>query len=71
LSTADEVLAVLKSDSGKDMDKKKEIEILLGKIDSEFFTDLMTISNNVIFKFRLPIIHLIIIKMIKIDMKKN
>ena len=49
MSTADEVLAVLKSDSGKDLDKN--IEVLLGKMDSEFFTDLMTIANNVPLNF--------------------
>jgi hypothetical protein len=47
LSTADEILAVLKSDSGKDLEKKKEIEVLIGKIEADFFTDLLTIANNV------------------------
>lgn len=47
MSTADEILAVLKSDSGKDLEKKKEIEVLIGKIEADFFTDLLTIANNI------------------------
>jgi hypothetical protein len=47
LSTADEVLAVLKAENIIDFDKKLEVEALIGKVDQEFFTDLLTISNNV------------------------
>jgi len=47
LSTADEVLAVLKAENIKDFDKKTDIEALIGKVDQEYFTDLLTISNNV------------------------
>ena len=71
MSTADEVLAVLKSDTGKDLDKKKDLEVLVGKMDSEFFTDLMTIANNVPSSFRLRIIHLIRRSTTPIVMKKN
>ena len=71
MSTADEVLAVLKSESGKDLDKKKDLEVLVGRMDSEFFTDLMTIANNVVSLFRLRIIHLIRSQTTMIVMKKN
>jgi hypothetical protein len=33
LSTADEILAVLKSENMKDSDKKTDIEAIIGKID--------------------------------------
>lgn len=38
---------MLKSENMKDIDKKTDIEAIIGKIDLEFFTDLLTIVSNV------------------------
>ena len=38
---------MLKAENIKDFDKKTDIEALIGKVDQEYFTDLLTISNNV------------------------
>ena len=41
------MLAVLKGENSKDLDKKREVEVLLGKCDNEFFQDLVTIASTI------------------------
>jgi pre-mRNA-splicing helicase BRR2 len=45
-STADTVFEVLKTDSLKDLDKKKEIETVLGIIPNEQFSQLVSLSKR-------------------------
>jgi len=46
-SAADTVLEVLKTDSLKDFDKKKEIETVLGTIPNEQFSQLVSLSKKI------------------------
>lgn len=46
-SAADTVLEVLKTDSLKDFDKKKEIEMVLGHVPNEMFSQLVNLSKKI------------------------
>lgn len=46
-SVTDEVLAELKLDNKKDSEKKAEIEAMIGKISSEFFSELLNLSKSI------------------------
>ena len=44
-SVTDEVLAVLKSENMKDLEKKAEIDAMIGKLSADQFADLMSFAN--------------------------
>jgi pre-mRNA-splicing helicase BRR2 len=44
-SVVDEILAVLKNENNKDSDRKAEVEGFVGRISSEFFSDLLLNSK--------------------------
>lgn len=46
-SVADEVLAELKIDNKKDLEKKTEIEAMIGKLSSESFSELLNLSKQI------------------------
>lgn len=46
-SVTDEVLAELKIDNKKDIEKKVEIEAMIGKITTEFFSELLNLSKQI------------------------
>jgi pre-mRNA-splicing helicase BRR2 len=46
-AVTDEVLAILKSDNMKDVDRKKEIEGLIDKLDDKNFNDLTTLAAKI------------------------